>query len=125
MADPSSDDTLTFVNGLVTQNTGTVARLMGDGLYAKGLANADANAHLPPTSTLWDQIVDFTVQLEQEPGLLEDVMRVLGGTSTVPLATAFSSYMTHIDHISYDRNNLNGLPFNVTTNDGSRAPRRP
>jgi hypothetical protein len=119
LADPTTDDTLTFVKTLVTQNPGAVARMMGDGLYAKSLANMDTMGKLPSTSTFWDDMIDVTIQIEQEPGLLEDVLRALGDDASLPLSQSFSAYMQDLDHISYDRNNLNGPAFNETTNNGS------
>lgn len=119
LADGTTDDTLTFADTLVTQNPNAVARMVGDGLYAKSLADADMLAKLPSTSTLWDDMLDVTIQIEQEPGLLEDVLRALGEDASLPLSQSFSAYMADLDHISYDRNNLNGPAFNETTNDGS------
>lgn len=124
MADPSTDDTLTFAETLVEKHPNDVARLVGDALYDKNLANADKVAKLPPTSSLWDELIDNTVQIAEEPGLLEDVLRAFGDDATLQLATAFGSYMSDKDHISYDRNNLNGPTFNFDTNDGSE-PKTP
>jgi hypothetical protein len=119
MADPTTDDTLTFAETLVSDHPNDVARLVGDGLYARKLAIADTVAKLPATSTLWDELIDNTVQIAQEPGLLEDVLRAFGDDATLQLATALGGYMANKDHISYDRNNLNGHPFNFDTNDDS------
>ncbi|HEX8791007.1 MAG TPA: hypothetical protein VF765_08635, partial [Polyangiaceae bacterium] len=121
---PTTDDTLTFAKTLVAQNPGIVARMVGDGLYSKSLADADTMGKLPDTSTLWDEMIDVTIQIEQEPGLLEDVLRAFGEDASLPLSQSFSAYMENLDHISYDRNNLNGPAFNETTNDGS-PPSKP
>jgi hypothetical protein len=124
MADPTTDTTLGFAKQLVTSNPNDVARLVGDALYAKNLANADTVAKLPAQSTLWDELIDNTIQIAQEPGLLEDVLRAFGDDATLQLANAFGGYMSNKDHISYDRNNLNGPTFNFDTNDGSE-PKTP
>ncbi len=124
MADPTAGDTFTFAKTLVTQQPNTVARLVGDSLYAKNLANKDTSGRLPKTSTLWDEMIDTTIQLEQEPGLLEDVLRALGDDASLPLSTVFSTYMADDDHISYDRTKLNGPAFNESTMDGSQ-PKTP
>jgi hypothetical protein len=92
---------------------------VGDGLYAKGLADKDTTASLPPKSVLWDDIIDVTVQIDKEPGLLADVLRALGSDASLPLSKAFSGYMANLDRISYDRNNLNGPAFNFATNNTS------
>jgi hypothetical protein len=122
LADPTTDDTLTFAKTLVSLNpsgVNAVARMVGDGLYSKSLADADMLGKLPTTSTFWDDMIDVTIQIEQEPGLLEDVLRALGNDASLPLSQSFSAYMANLDHISYDRSNLNGPAFNETTNDGS------
>ncbi len=124
MADPTAGDTFSFGKTLVTQQPNTVARLVGDSLYAKNLANNDTSGRLPKTSTLWDEMIDVTVQIEQEPGLLEDILRALGDDASLPLSTVFSTYMANDDHISYNRSNLNGPTFNSTTMDGSE-PKTP
>jgi hypothetical protein len=124
MADPTTDDTLSFAKTIVEQHPNDVARLVGDGLYDKSLADQDTTARLPPASTLWDDLIDVTVKIAQEPGLLEDVLRAFANDATPALAGAFGNYMTYKDRISYQRANLNGLPWNMTTNDAS-APKTP
>jgi hypothetical protein len=119
LADPTADPTLSFASTLVSQQPNAVARLVGDGLYSKGLADKDTTAHIPSTSTLWDDVIDVTVQIDQEPGLLADVLRALGDDATLPLATSFSGYQANLDRISYDRGKLNGPAFNFNTNDTS------
>ena len=119
LADPSADPTLSLTTTLVAQQPNAVARVVGDGLYCKGLANSDTTAHLPPTSTLWDDIIDVTVQMDQEPGLMADVMRALGDDASLPLSVAMPAYLANLDRISYDRSNLNGPAFNFNTNDTS------
>jgi hypothetical protein len=68
---------------------------------------------------LWDDVIDVTVQIDQEPGLLADVLRALGDDATLPLATSFSGYQTNLDRISYDRGNLNGPAYNFNTSNTS------
>jgi hypothetical protein len=124
LGDPTAGDTFAFAKTLVSQQPTTVARLVGDGLYAKNLANKDTSGRLPPASTLWDEMIDTTIQIEQEPGLLADVMRALGADASLPLSTIFTTYMENLDHISYDRSHLNGPTYNETTMDGSE-PKSP
>lgn len=119
LADPTIGDTLTFAGSLVSQQPGAVARLVGDGLYSKELADADTTAHIPSTSTLWDDVLDVAVGIEQEPGLLEDVLRALGDDASLPLGKIFSAYLTDKDRISYDRAHLNGPALDQTTMAGS------
>ena len=119
LADPTADDTLSFAEALVKGNPNDVARVTGDILYSKDIANADSTAHLPATSTLWDELIDVAIEIEQEPGLLEDVLRAFGNPATVSLGSVFGGYAQYDDRISYDRNNLNGPAFNFTTNSTS------
>jgi hypothetical protein len=120
LGDPSIDDTLQLTKSLVTTNTSTVARLTGDALQIKAIADSHPQAHIPATSTFWDEMLDVTVQIEQEPGLLEDVIRALGNDATPTLGQIFSNYSNYNDQIGYDRSNVNGPAFNLTTN--STAP---
>jgi hypothetical protein len=116
LADPTGEPTLALAETLVDKHAGDVARMVGDGLYAKSLADQDTTAKLPATSVFWDDMIDLTIQIDAEPGLLEDVLRSLGDDASLPLATAFSGYMANKDRISYDRANLNGPAFNFATN---------
>ncbi|MGH7296572.1 MAG: hypothetical protein ACRELB_16660, partial [Polyangiaceae bacterium] len=118
LADPSTDDVLPLARQLVASHTGDVARAVGDALYAKKLADGHTEATIPPTSTLWDEMIDLSIRVAQEPGLLEDVLAAFADDATAQLGTIFSGYAAFKDHISYDRGNLNGPPFNFTTNGG-------
>ena len=74
---PSNDDTLAYANALFANDTSEVARLIGTGLVMKANADAATSAHIPATSTFWDEMIDVTIQIEQEPGLLEDILTSL------------------------------------------------
>src|ERR1035438_3873956 len=65
MADPTAGDTFSFASTLVSLQPAIVARMVGDGLYAKQLANMDVSGRLPVKSTLWDEMIDVTIQIEQ------------------------------------------------------------
>ncbi|HEY3821053.1 MAG TPA: hypothetical protein VGL81_28005 [Polyangiaceae bacterium] len=119
LADPTADPTLSFASTLVSQQPNAVARLVGDALYSKALADKATTAHIPAASTLWDDVIDVTIQIDQEPGLLADVIRALGDDASLPLATSFSGYQANLDRISYDRGNLNGPAYNFNTNNTS------
>ncbi|HLK38440.1 MAG TPA: hypothetical protein VKU41_16870 [Polyangiaceae bacterium] len=124
LSDPSADDTLALAGSLATQRAGDLARTLGDVLYAKDLANADTAAHIPATSTLWDELIDLAIQIEQEPGLLADVLRAFGDDASLGLGHAFGDFMIKSDDLSYDRNDVNGPIFNLTTKDSS-PPKTP
>ncbi len=119
LGDPTTDDTLAFTRTLVTDHTPQLARLIGDGLVLRGLADKHpeaANRHAPG-STFWDEILDQAVRLAdpKDPAMLEDLLKVLGDDNTPKLAAAFANFAQYGDHISYDRGNLNGPAFNLTT----------
>jgi hypothetical protein len=119
LADPSTDMSLPLAKDLLVNHLPDVARAVGDGLYGKAIADKHPEATIPSTSTLWDEMIDLSVAVAQEPGLLEDVLHAFADDATAPLGGIFSSYAAFNDRISYDRGNLNGPPFNFATNSTS------
>ena len=123
--DPTTDDdALLREHARLDSSPNDVARLVGDGLYAKALADKDPEAQHParPRRSGTRCIDVDRRRSTQEPGLLEDVLRALGDDASLPLGDVFSGYMANMDRISYDRGNLNGPAFNL---DDERAPRAP
>lgn len=116
LANSSTDDVLALTSSLMQKNQGDMARVTGAGLAFKNIANTHPEATIPATSTFWDEILDVMVQVEQEPGLLEDVLRSTESSSSGLLGEVFANYMQFQDHITYDRSNLNGPAFNDNTN---------
>ncbi len=121
LGDPTMDDTLHYVRSLLKPDLATapdhvadLARLAGDALRMKASADKHPEAKIPAKSTFWDEMIDTTVKIEQEPGLLEEVLRALGADATQNLGTVFANYMKFNDRITYDKTNLNGPPINVT-----------
>lgn len=119
MGDPSADDTLAYTSKLMTDHPSELARVIGAALAFKTTADKYPEAKLPAKSTFWDEMIDVLTQTEKEPGLLEDVLRSLSSDASLPLNTVFSNYMLYRDHISYDRNDLNGKAWNFDTNSKS------
>ena len=119
LGDPSTDDALVLTSSLMQNNQNDLARLVGAGLAFKDVANKHPEAVIPTKSTFWDEMIDVMVKVEQEPGLLEDVIRSTENSSSTLLGGVLANFMHFKDHISYDRGNLNGAPFNFTTNDHS------
>ncbi len=115
LGDPTVDDTLAYVKALFTDQLGSLARIAGDALAMKSSANQHPEAKIPAASTFWDEMLDVTVELEKEPGLLEDVLKSLGQPGSQNLGQIFANYMAYDDKISYDPANLNGPTLNVTT----------
>jgi hypothetical protein len=117
LGDPTMDDTLAYVQKLFTSDLGDMARLAGDALAMKAKANQHTEAKIPAASTFWDEMLDVTVQIEQQPGLLEDVLTALGQDGSQNLGQIFASYMQFNDRISYDGSSvaaLNSPPINLT-----------
>ncbi len=120
LADKTNDDVLAYSQALLTNATGNVARLAGTGLAMQQNAKNHPEAHIPPTSTFWDEMIDVIIQIEQEPGLLEDILTALGNDNSLLIPAAFSAYSNFNDAITYDPNNLNGPPLNLASNDASQ-----
>jgi hypothetical protein len=151
LADPTTDPTLALSSTLVTAHTGDVARLIGDALYDKAQADKHPEAHIPATSTFWDEMIDLVVAIAQDtsaadasigttptpadggappaaaPGgqrLLEDILTAFADPVSAGLAKGLAAQTADLDVISYDRTNLNGPVVNVTTKDAS-PPKTP
>ncbi len=114
LADPAADDTLALLQRVAQDKPQVLARLMGAGFRIKEIADQHPEATIPENSTLWDEMLDVVVKITQRGKLTEDVIRAFGDDRTLDLAKAASAYMEMRDHLSYDRNNLNGTPYNVT-----------
>jgi len=124
LGEPSTEDLLTLAAKLLRERPGDVARLSAS-LRALGrVVDTHPEARLAPGSSFRDDLLDVLVKISREPGLLEDLLRALAHPDTQGLAPALSSTLRHRDGITYDRKNLNGPPYNLTT--GSTAePRTP
>jgi hypothetical protein len=119
LGDHTTDDLLLYSKTLFTSQLPALARLTGTGLAVKDLGNQHEEAKIPASSTLWDEILDTVVRMTQEPGLLEDVMRAIGNDDTLDLGPSLASFLRNRDRLTYDKNNLNGVPVNLETNDTS------
>jgi hypothetical protein len=119
VGDPSTDDALALTSSLMQNHQGDMARIIGAGLAFKDVANKHTEATIPAKSTFWDEVLDVMVQVEQEPGLMVDVLRATEAPTSGLLGNVLANFMHFDDHISYDRMNLNGPPFNETTMDHS------
>jgi hypothetical protein len=114
LADPTTDDTLALLQRLAQDKPQVLARLVGAGFRIKEIADKHPEAQIPAGSTLWDEMLDVLVKIAQKPKLAEDIIRAFGDDRTLDLANAGAAYMLARDQLSYDRNDLNGAPFNVT-----------
>src|SRR5262249_4307450 len=115
MADPSTDDTLALVQRLAQDKPQVFARLIGIGLQIKAIADKHPEAKIPQNSTLWDEMLDALVKIAQQPALIEAIIRGFQDDRILDLPKSAVAYMSMRDHLQYDRNNLNGAPYDVTT----------
>jgi hypothetical protein len=115
LADRQADDTLALFQRLAEEKPEVLARLIGAGLKIKAIADAHPEAKIPASSTLWDELLDVLVAASQKPKLVEDLIRAFADDATLDLPRSAIAYMTMRDELTYDRNNLNGPAFNLTT----------
>lgn len=115
MARPEMDDTLVLFKKIVSERPDIMARLVGLGLEMKAIADKHPEAKLPDNSMLWDELLDTIVQMAQTPGILEDLVRAFANDKTLKLDKVFAAYTLNKDELTYDRNDLNGPPWNLTT----------
>jgi hypothetical protein len=120
-----ADATLALVRKVGVEHEGDLARLIGEALRLKAVSDANPNAVLPRTSTFWDDLLDVVIAIAKEPGMLEEILKVLGNDTFVQNGQLFANYMQYRDRLSYDRDNLNGPVFNKTTNKAGDDPKSP
>jgi hypothetical protein len=114
-ADPTTDDTLALLQRLAQDHPALLARLVGMGFQAKAIADAHPEAKLPEASTLWDEMLDVLAEISQQPGLIEAIVRAFEDDAILDMPASAVAYMTMRDHLTYDRNDLNGAPLNLNT----------
>lgn len=124
LGDKSADSTLAMVRRLFTTQSASMARVTGAMNEAFDIAQRHPEAAIPRTSTFWDENIEMLQKIAKEPGLLEDMLRALATPEAQKLGTVYSSFAKYTDEISYDRDNINGEAYNVTTK-GSGAPKTP
>jgi hypothetical protein len=115
MARQEMDDTLAVFRKLTAERPELVARLVGIGLQLKAIADKHPEAKIPANSTLWDEMLDTVAKMAAAPGLLEDLFKAFANDKTLQLDKVFAAYIKYKDELTYDRNDLNGAPWNVTT----------
>jgi hypothetical protein len=114
-ADPTTDDTLALLQRLAQDKPALFARMIGMGLEVKAVADKHPEAKIPLDSTLWDEMLDTFAKMAAKPQLFEDVIRAFGNDAVLDMPRSAAAYMTMRDHLTYDRNDLNGAPYNVNT----------
>lgn len=115
LGDRHGDTTLALVAQLLQEKPEELARVVGALMESMDIAQAHPEAKIPREATFWDDNIDTMVEIAKEPGLLEDVLRAVADPDTAKLGSGFSKFAKFKDQISYDKNNLNGPSYNVTT----------
>lgn len=116
LGDRTTDQTLAMASKLFTDKPKELARVTGAINTAYDIAAKYPNSKIPTKSTFWDEGLAIMAQLAKEPGLLEDLMRALATPEAQDLGNIFAKFARFKDEISYNRNDLNGPAWNVTTN---------
>lgn len=119
LSDRGTDTTLALARELFASQQKPMARTTGAMIAAFDIAQKHPEAQIPRETTFWDDNLDAMAKIAKEPGLLEDILRALGAPETAQLGTIFSRYASLRDDISYDKNDISGGPWNVTTNSKS------
>jgi hypothetical protein len=115
LGDRTADATLEMSKALVAQKPKEVARVSGALIAAFDVAQAHPEAKLPKEATFWDENLDLMVQVAKQPKLLEDVLHALASPETGQLGTILARFAAFRDEMSYDKNDISGAPYNVTT----------
>jgi len=119
LSDRTTDSTLALARELFATKPKEMARLTGALSGAFDIAQKHPEAKIPANATFWDENLDTIAKIAKEPGLLEDVLRGLAAPESAQLGIIFSRYANLKDEITYDRNDINGAPWNLTTNSKS------
>ena len=118
-SDPAMDDAMALFRKLLAEHPNDVARLVGLSLQLKAIADAHPEAKIPANSTLWDELLDTLAKMAEpgasSPGIFDDLIRAFGRDETLKLAPIFAAYTAFKDDLSYNRHDLNGPTFNLTT----------
>ncbi len=126
LSDRNADATLALVRELFVANPSQMARMTGAILQARNIANAHEEAKIPREATFWDENLELMGEVAKVrgsapgEGLLEDILRALAAPETAELGNSLSQFAAFRDQITYNRNDVNGPPFNMST--GSLAP---
>jgi hypothetical protein len=115
LGDKSMDSTLAMAKELFTTHSKEMARVTGGISAAFDIAQKHPEAVIPRESTFWDENLETMAKIAKEPGLLEDLLKALAAPESQELGTVFSKFAQFKDEVSYDRNNINGPAYNVTT----------
>lgn len=121
LGDQTADLTLAMTRDLFTTNSKNMARVTGAINTAYDIAQKHTESQIPRKSLFWDEQLELMAELVKEPGLLEDVLRALTAPESQELGVMFSKFAQFKDQITYDRDDINGPPKNLTAGGTSEA----
>jgi hypothetical protein len=125
LSDRNADATLALVRELFSSKQKEMARLTGAMLDAQNIASRHDEAKIPREATFWDENLDVMAEIAKVrgdapgEGLLEDLLRALAAPESADIGTVISKYAELKDEVTYDRNDINGAPWNLSTNSKS------
>ena len=119
LSDRSTDTTLALGRELFATKPKEMARVTGGMIAAFDIAQKHPEAKIPRQSTYWDENLETIAKIARVPGLLEDVLKALAAPESAALGQAMANYANFKDEITYDKNDINGLAWNATTNSKS------
>src|SRR4029077_1333478 len=99
---------------LFRQHPAEMARLVGVGLRVKAIADAHPEAHIPASSTLWDELLDVIAKMAHVQdgvgggGILEDLILAFAQDSTAKLQQTFAAYVQYGDALTYNHGSTTG-----------------
>jgi hypothetical protein len=114
-AHKNSDVHLKMVAKLFSEHEQLLARIIGASLAIREVSNQHPEAKLAPSVTIWDELQEIIVATAKDPALFKDVLRALAHPDTQAyLGNSYSNYTKWKDALTYDTNDLNGPPINLT-----------
>lgn len=111
LGDPNIQPTLQTASTLMAQYESPTARAIGAMLDAKDRANLHAEAMIPETSTIWDDLTPIIVRVLRVPGLAQDVMKALQDPRMKAFAPMVARLMSAKNQVDFDHNNNPGYPL--------------
>ncbi len=115
LGDRTSDNTLQLTGKMLTTQRDQLARVIGAALWGKERADTYTTLKLKSDSTLWDEIIDVLIKIVKVPGMLEEILPAMAHPDSEQFGAIFGNFLKFKDRISYDPNNVNGPPKNLTT----------
>jgi hypothetical protein len=117
LGDKNADSTLAMSKTLIETKEPELARAVTELMHSLDIAKAHPEAKIGADVPFWDDAIEFTAAIAEEPHMLEELLEALADPAVGKnLGPMLSSYGKFRDEISYDIHDLNGAPFNKTTN---------